>query len=143
MDILSKPADEFVNDSTFEILWAQRAYEQAEAYLELLKSTNPETIQFTACDDKIYETFRKDFPDFNVGIVDEEEMKGNEGKVKWREFCEKFNKMEDYNEGMLLRSDCKFTEIMPDNCIFVHRIQFLAIEIARNREGYNMVLKRK
>jgi len=44
--------------------------------------------------------------------------------------------VEDFNYGTLLRLDCSqgYTE---ENTIFAPRIQFFAIEIARNREGYN------
>ncbi|XP_035872385.1 protein PBDC1 isoform X2 [Phyllostomus discolor] len=56
---------------------------------------------------------------------------------KWRPFCLKFDGViEDFNYGTLLRLDCSqgYTE---ENTIFAPRIQFLAIEIARNREGHN------
>lgn len=44
--------------------------------------------------------------------------------------------VEDFNYGTLLRLNCSqgYTE---ENTIFAPRIQFFAIEIARNREGYN------
>lgn len=44
--------------------------------------------------------------------------------------------MEDYSYGTLLRlnSQKEYTE---DNSILVTRIQFLAVEIARNRQGFN------
>lgn len=85
---------------------------------------------------------------------------------RWRPFCNKFEgTVEDFNYGTLLRLDCEkdYTE---ENTIFgeititvlnitmlyfvalklnhfsiictaATRIQFFAIEIARNREGYN------
>ncbi|KAB0337153.1 hypothetical protein FD755_025727, partial [Muntiacus reevesi] len=56
---------------------------------------------------------------------------------KWRPFCLKFDGIvEDFNYGTLLRLNCSqgYTE---ENTIFAPRIQFFAIEIARNREGYN------
>lgn len=87
----------------------------------------------------------------------------------WRAFCNQFEGVvEDFNYGTLLRLDCEedYTE---ENSIFgtyaspracferlkleqltsvtrflfsVTRIQFLAIEIARNREGYNSAVFR-
>lgn len=87
----------------------------------------------------------------------------------WRSFCNQFEGLvEDFNYGTLLRLDCEgdYTE---ENSIFgtcaspqvcfervkleklmsatrflfsVTRIQFLAIEIARNREGYNSAVSR-
>ncbi|NXY92112.1 PBDC1 protein, partial [Alcedo cyanopectus] len=56
---------------------------------------------------------------------------------KWRPFCLRFEGVvEDFNYGTLLRLDSRgdYTE---DNTIFATRIQFFAIEIARNREGCN------
>jgi Polysaccharide biosynthesis len=54
----------------------------------------------------------------------------------WRNFCEKFKWVEDFSYGTLLRLDCskEYSEI---NSTLVARIQFLAIELARNREGNN------
>jgi hypothetical protein len=41
-------------------------------------------------DDEIYEDFLKSFPEYSSkdwdGVVDEDEMKSNEGKKRWREF---------------------------------------------------------
>lgn len=90
----------------------------------------------TPYDDEIYEAFRQDFPKLDVGHIDENEIKSIEGKSKWRAFIEKFNKLPDYSYGTLIRSDAD-KEFGPDNSILVIRIQFWAIEIARNREGFN------
>lgn len=61
----------------------------------------------------------------------------------WRPFCEQFkDEVEDYSFGTLLRLDCK-EEFSQDNTTLVPRIQFYAIEIARNREGYNDILREK
>lgn len=70
-------------------------------------------------------------------------MKNPEGKTKWRVFCEKFAKaIEDYSFGTLIRADASrgYDE---HNSILVPRIQFYAIEIARNREGVNDDLRKK
>lgn len=69
-------------------------------------------------------------------------MKSVAGKEKWRNFIGKFNKLDDFGYGTLVRiySDRPFGE---DNSILVVRIQFIAIEIARNREGYNDVIFEK
>ncbi|NXO19510.1 PBDC1 protein, partial [Oriolus oriolus] len=56
---------------------------------------------------------------------------------KWRPFCLRFEGVvEDFNYGTLLRLDSR-REYSEENSIFATRIQFLAIEIARNREGWN------
>ncbi|NXR88964.1 PBDC1 protein, partial [Hypocryptadius cinnamomeus] len=62
---------------------------------------------------------------------------------KWRPFCLAFEGVvEDFNFGTLLRLDArgKYSE---ENTIFATRIQFLAIEIARNREGCNDEVHRR
>jgi len=51
-------------------------------------------------------------------------------------------KIEDYNFGTLLRIDCSkgYDE---ENTILVTRIQFYAVEIARNRRGLNKIFLEK
>ncbi|KAG8921468.1 hypothetical protein FRC00_008610 [Tulasnella sp. 408] len=114
-------------------------------------------------DDEIFEDFSKTFPHYvenldSLAKLDEEQVKSNEGKDKWREFMGRYEKkINDYNFGTLLRPDCKdeYTEknsmfgefalstlvgrplqtiVSPD---LVTRTQFYAIEIARNRLGLN------
>lgn len=99
-------------------------------------SANPRQLSLTPFDDQIYATFRQDFPQFNVRKIDEDEMKSPAGKELWRSFIYKFDKLDDYNFLTLIRSDVD-TDATQENSILVVRIQFLAIEIARNREGLN------
>lgn len=104
---------------------------------QILCSVDPKYLKLTPLDDIIYKVFREDFPNLKVNIIDENELKSEKGKAKWRPFCEKFKKcVEDYSFGTLLRSDASkdYTET---NTILVTRIQFYAIELARNREGIN------
>lgn len=102
---------------------------------------DPRDLKLTPFDDIIYKTFREDFGDMSVGVLDEEkDFKSESAKTRWRKFIEKFNKLEDFNYGTLLRADAS-KECGPDNSIFVVRIQFLAVEIARNREGCNDAIK--
>uniref|UniRef100_A0A8C5L225 Polysaccharide biosynthesis domain-containing protein n=1 Tax=Jaculus jaculus TaxID=51337 RepID=A0A8C5L225_JACJA len=87
--------------------------------------------------DQIYSEFRENFGNLKVDVLDPEELKSESAKEKWRPFCLKFEGVvEDFNYGTLLRLDCSqgYTE---ENTIFAPRIQFLAIEISWNREGYN------
>lgn len=94
-------------------------------------------------DDVIYQVFRQEFPSLNVKKVNEDEMKNPTGKVKWKLFCERFKDvLEDYNYGTLLRTDCA-DEYSQENSILVPRVQFLAVELARNREGFNDVVRTK
>merc|ERR1719277_100121 len=70
-------------------------------------------------------------------------MKSKEGKEKWRPFMNQFEgTIEDWNMGSLVRLDAD-EEMDEKNTTFAPRVQFLAIEIARNREGYNDNLRAK
>jgi len=40
----------------------------------------------------LYAAFRAAFPDLNVNVIDEEQMKSKEGKAKWRAFLDGFVK---------------------------------------------------
>lgn len=124
-----------------EEAWAMKAYDHAETYFNLLISVDTRALKLTPFDDQIYKTFREDFPDFRVDLISENELKDDTAKYKWRTFIEKFDKIEDFAFGTLLRLDSskEFTDV---NSIFVVRIQFLAIEIARNREGKNDQLRK-
>lgn len=106
-------------------------------YFNILSSVKARDLRLTAKDDLIYETFKKDFPEFKLDKIPESTLKSDEAKEKWREFCMKFEKeIDDYNFATMLRLDST-DEYSESNTILVTRIQFLAIEIARNREGYN------
>lgn len=102
----------------------------------------PRSLKLTPYDDQIYKTFREDFPNFQVSKVTENELKSPAQKQKWRAFIEKFNKLEDYSYGTLMRANSS-QDFGPHNSILVVRIQFLAIEIARNREGHNDQIRYK
>ncbi|EDV40839.1 uncharacterized protein Dana_GF23717 [Drosophila ananassae] len=140
--LLSRPAEEFGNDTLVEEMWAAKALEHAEVHFNLLTSVDPSQLKLTPYDDQIYATFRQDFPDLKVGLLSDDILKSAVEKLKWRQFAEKFNKMEDYSYGTLMRADAS-KEFSPDNSIFVFRVQFLAIEIARNREGLNHEVHKK
>ncbi|XP_037590728.1 protein PBDC1 isoform X1 [Cebus imitator] len=134
---LSLPAESYGNDPDIEMAWAMRAMQHAEVYYKLISSVDPQFLKLTKVDDQIYSEFRKNFEKLKIDVLDPEELKSESAKEKWRPFCLKFNGIvEDFNYGTLLRLDCSqgYTE---ENTIFAPRIQFFAIEIARNREGYN------
>lgn len=135
--VLSRPANEFGNSQDIEMQWAVKAYHHAETYFNLVSSLDPKILRLTKMDDDIYANFRNQFPDTKVDKIDADEIKTKENKEKWRPFCEAFNGLvEEYNFASLIRADCKldYTEA---NTFVVPKVQFLAIEIARNREGYN------
>ena len=64
-------------------------------------------------------------------------FQNKEGKEKWRNWCEQYKeRVQDYNFGTLLRLDPSDDYTEKNSC-FALRVQFLAIEIARNKEGKN------
>ncbi|KAF7995776.1 hypothetical protein HCN44_006883 [Aphidius gifuensis] len=141
--VLSRPAEEFENDSTVEALWAMKAFEHAEVYFNILCSVDPKILKLTACDDEIYKKFRETFPTLKVDNINEDAMKSADGKNRWRPFCESFkDTVEDYSMGTLLRTDCS-DDYNEQNSILSTRIQFYAIELARNREGHNDIIRTK
>ncbi|KAK4882951.1 hypothetical protein RN001_006270 [Aquatica leii] len=143
MDVLSRPAEEFENDQSVEALWAMKAFEHAEVYFNLLSSVDAKLLRLTPLDDTIYRLFREEFPIFDVSLVDENKLKSTQEKAKWRPFCERFkNIVEDYSFGTLLRSDAS-KDYDEQNSMLVTRIQFYAIELARNREGVNDIIRKK
>ncbi|KJE89437.1 hypothetical protein CAOG_00904 [Capsaspora owczarzaki ATCC 30864] len=131
-------ATKYVNQQDLEHMWATKAFQHAEVYYKLISSfPDPSKLKLTPLDNEIYSHFRDLFPDFPVGLVRESLLKTEESKEKWRPFCNAYDKrIDDHNFGTLLRLDATkdYTE---DNTIFANRIQFYAIELARNREGHN------
>jgi len=120
-----------------EGLWALKAIEHMQIYFNLISSIDPKILRLTPKDDLVYEQFKESFPDLEVAVIDVEAMKSDKGKEKWRYFCNKFEtEVEDFNYGTMLRVDAA-GDYIEENSIVVPRIQFLAIEITRNREGHN------
>lgn len=139
----SVDADGLGNDQTMEQLWAMKAMEHAEIHFNLLCAVDPRLLKLTPKDDLIYNTFRKQFPDFNIEKLVEKDLKDKEAKEKWRPFCKEFeHEIEDYSFATLVRIDSQ-QDYSEDNTILVTRIQFFAIEIGRNREGYNDSIRTK
>jgi hypothetical protein len=124
-------------------------------YWAILEKVRGSSLRLTKMDDDIYEHLKKDFPDFDpAATIDEDEMKSKAGKERWRKFMMAYEKkIDDYNFGTMMRSNPKW-EYGQDETIFgknillewrwtwltgntVPRMQFYAIEIARNRNGLN------
>jgi len=138
--LLQYTAENLGNDPSLELMWAIKAYEHAETYFNILLSVDTTILQLSPVDNEIYKQFRAEFPHFAVDVLDEANMKSAEQKMKWRLFCNKFdNWVDDWNMGTLLRIDSS-KDISDSNTTLVPRIQFLAIEVARNREGCNAKL---
>lgn len=112
-------------------------------FFQILCSADPKLLKLTPTDDLIYKAFREEFPTLDVRIIDENDLKSKKEKEKWRPFCERFKTLvEDYSFGTLLRSDAE-KDYSEENTMLVTRIQFLCIEVARNKEGVNDILRRK
>ena len=126
------------NDAAVEFQWAMKAGKHAETYFKILESIkDKKKIKLTKYDDEIYTAFRKTFPEIKIGKISIEMLKTEEAKEKWRLFIDIFKSLlKEFDLGTLLRMDAS-KDYEPDNCEVVPRLQFLAIEIARNREGHN------
>ncbi|KAF8153297.1 polysaccharide biosynthesis-domain-containing protein [Crassisporium funariophilum] len=123
--------------------FAVKAVEQAQTYWNLLEKVDPKDLKLTKLDDEIFEHTMKTFPELadapydKLIKIDEEWLKSEDGKKRWRDFIESYKeKVKDYNFGSLIRTNA-LDEYGEANTIFVTRIQFYAFEIARNRLGLN------
>ncbi|CAN8100824.1 unnamed protein product [Discula destructiva] len=131
-------ADETDNFEEIEKQFAVKAVKHLETYWAILEKVKGSALRLTKIDDDIYAHLLKDFPDFDPAKpIIEDEMKSPEGKKRWREFMMAYkDKVDDYSFGTILRTDPK-EEYTQHGSIFVPRMQFYAIEIARNRKGLN------
>lgn len=106
-------------------------------------SADPKLLRLTPIDDLIFKAFREEFPNLDIKIINENELKSKKEKEKWRPFCERFKTLiEDYSFGTLLRANAE-DDYSETNTMLVTRIQFLCIEVARNKEGVNDILRKK
>ncbi|KAL4784832.1 putative polysaccharide biosynthesis protein [Aspergillus varians] len=137
---MSKPFDpeQAQNLEDMEKQFAVKAVEQLMTYWSILEKVPGSQLRLTKIDDEIYEHFKEEFPDFDpAATIDEDAMKSKEGKEKWRNWILQYEKkVHDYNFGTMLRANPK-AEYEKDNTIFAMRMQFYAVEIARNRAGLN------
>ena len=72
----------------------------------------------------------------------EADLKSEDAKSVWRLFADNHHHIEDFSLGALLRLDAS-EDYSERNTIISIKIQFLAIEIARNREGFNDEIRGK
>ena len=88
-------------------------------YWSLLQGIHGSKLKLTRIDDEILKTFREHFPEMDVSaIIVEDDMKSKEGKERWRNFVNLFDKrIEDFNVGAILRTNPK-TEYTEDGSIF-------------------------
>ncbi|GAQ37742.1 hypothetical protein AtubIFM55763_006716 [Aspergillus tubingensis] len=137
---MSKPFDPETaeNFEDMEKQFAVKAVEHLMTYWSILEKVPGSKLRLTKMDDEILESFQKEFPDFDPAeTLDEDKMKSKEGKEKWRNWINQYEKIiEDFNFGTMLRASPK-VEYDRDTTIFAMRMQFYAVEIARNRAGLN------
>lgn len=134
---LDMDPSKYGNDAQMEMVWALKAHHHAETYFKLISGIDASRLHLTKFDDDIYRQFKRYFKMLKVDVIKPEDFKSEEAKVKWRPFCNMYEgKIEDYNFGTLLRIDCS-KGYDAENTILVTRIQFYAVEIARNRRGLN------
>ncbi len=129
------------NYEDMEKQFAVKAVHHMTVYWSILEKLPGSKLRLSRLDDQILEHFNREFPDFDPAQdLDEDSMKSKEGKEKWRKFSLVYekgdNRIEDYNFGTMLRKSHK-TEYGEKETIFAVRMQFYAIEIARNRAGLN------
>ncbi|PMD24669.1 DUF757-domain-containing protein [Hyaloscypha hepaticicola] len=130
--------EEAENLEDMEKQFAVKAVQHMTTYWAILEKVRGSSLRLTKMDDEIYEHLKKDFPEFDpAATIDEDEMKSKTGKERWRKFMMAYEKkIDDYNFGTIIRSNPKW-EYGQDETIFVPRMQFYAIEIARNKLGLN------
>ncbi|KEZ42306.1 hypothetical protein SAPIO_CDS6175 [Scedosporium apiospermum] len=126
------------NLEDIERQFAVKAVQHMQTYWSILERVKGSALRLTRWDDEIYEHLKEAFPEFDPAeTIDEDKMKSKEGKERWRNFMMKYDKkVGEFNFGTMLRSNPKF-EYGREETIFVPRMQFYAIEIARNRHGLN------
>ncbi|KAJ5632500.1 Protein PBDC1 [Penicillium lividum] len=137
---MAKPFDpeQAENLDDMEKQFAVKAVEHLMTYWAILEKVKGSQLRLTKMDDEILESFTKTFPEINpAGPINEDEMKSKAGKDKWRNWMNQYQKtIDDYNFGTIFRTRAD-VEYDQDTTIFGVRMQFYAIEIARNRAGLN------
>jgi len=136
-------ADELEQLEDIERQFAVKAMHHAETYFKLISSIDAQKLRLTKIDDEIYGDFTSSFPEIDVANLKEDDLKLPEQKEKWRPWINKYKgRVHEFDFGTLLRLDHRedYTE---QNSIFAVRMQFYAVEIARNRLGLNTSLSQK
>ncbi|KAI0448964.1 duf757 domain-containing protein [Xylaria acuta] len=126
------------NLEDIEKQFAVKAVQHLETYWAILQKVKGSALRLTKMDDDILEHLKTDFPEFDpAATINEGEMKSKAGKERWRKFMMAYEKkVGDYNFGTMLRTSPK-VGYDQDTTIFAPRMQFYAVEIARNRAGLN------
>lgn len=133
----AKP-EQLGNDPAIELQWAMKAGKHADTYMNMLKIYKDKSkLKLTPIDSDIYTHFRSIFPHTKVDVLPDNHIQSE--KDKWNKFVEHYkdnDKINDYKFGSILRKSVHLP-LDSDNSIIVARMIFIAIEVARNKEGYN------
>ncbi|TGZ83808.1 DUF757-domain-containing protein [Ascodesmis nigricans] len=131
-------AEEAENLEDIEKQFAVKAVLHAQTYWSILQMRRGSQLRLTKIDDEILTHLYAEFPDFDPAeTIDEDKMKSKSGKERWRKFMMVYEKkVDDYNFGTLLRRNPR-DEYEEATTMFAPRMQFYAVEIARNRRGLN------
>eukprot|EP00731_Ephydatia_muelleri_P021095 Em0013g822a len=136
--LISTRAEDYGNAPDVEFLWAVKAMKYAENAFQV---ATDQRLYVTSSheDDELFEEFEKAFKDLKIDVINTEDIKCEGAKEAWRDFCNKFeDKVKSFNFGTLLRMDSS-KDYSAENTVLVPRAQFLAIEVARNKKGLNLV----
>jgi hypothetical protein len=130
-----------LTSTQMEKQFAVKAVQHMMTYWSILEKMPGSKLRLTRMDDDILAHLHAEFPEFDPAVtIDEEEMKSPTGKERWRKFMMVYEKgekkVEGFNFGTMLRKSPK-TEYGEKETIFALRMQFYAVEIARNRAGLN------
>lgn len=130
--------EEADNFEDIEKQFAVKVVQHMTTYWSILEKVPGSKLRLTKIDDEIHENFQKEFPDYDLkATINEDEMKSKAGKERWRNFINQYEKkVDDFNFGTMLRANPAW-EYGEKETIFAVRMQFYAIEIARNRAGLN------
>ncbi|KAL0218580.1 hypothetical protein P9112_004233 [Eukaryota sp. TZLM1-RC] len=131
------------NDERINMAWVETAVKHAQTYSRLLRCFSDKTkLKLTKVDDDIYSSFRAEFPDLNIQSFTDDDIKSEAVKPQWRKWMMSWEKVlpDNFHYLTLIRLNSA-EDYSQENSTVVPRIQFLAIELARNREGYNDSIK--
>ena len=89
--------------------WLPKAFSQAQIHIKLLLALGPDELKFSPLDEEIYQSFRREFPIFEVGLVEEdlhEAMQTGNASKQWMNWLLEWkDKVKDWDQGSLLRKD--------------------------------------
>ncbi|GFV86380.1 protein PBDC1 [Trichonephila clavipes] len=121
--------------------WAEKIIDHTKIYDNLITSVPLKDLKLTPQNDVIYDRFMEDFPDFNLDNISKNDYSSDTCMQKWKDFIRRnIELIEEPAAATLIRVDCS-KGYTPKNLVMVRRLEFLALEIARNKLGLNDIYK--